>query len=122
MLIFSVLWPYVKLLMMMHPPDRLILGAMHHVSGSRYAWVTPMDHGIRGPMLIFLEAASVQKFRNPYCLRWDCEDQIGKWSLMDNIILFLFAGALLDAVQDTWIPAFLESCPADCFLLDFVDG
>ncbi|CAE7223277.1 Cfap20 [Symbiodinium pilosum] len=53
MLIFSVLWPYVKLLMMM------------------YAWVTPMDHGIRGPMLIFL-------------------DQIGKWSLMDNIILFLF--------------------------------
>ncbi|CAE7404012.1 ytlA, partial [Symbiodinium pilosum] len=42
MLIFSVLWLYVKLLMMM------------------YAWVTPMDHGIRGPT-----------------------------SFMDNIILFL---------------------------------
>mmetsp|Transcript_55448 Transcript_55448/g.104130 ORF Transcript_55448/g.104130 Transcript_55448/m.104130 type:complete len:953 (+) Transcript_55448:36-2894(+) len=53
MLIFSVIWPYVKLLLML------------------YVWIKPMDGSVRGPLLMFL-------------------DQIGKWSLMDNIILFLF--------------------------------
>ncbi|CAE7022271.1 ytlA [Symbiodinium natans] len=53
MLIFSVIWPYIKLFMML------------------YVWVRPMDHSTRGPVLVFL-------------------DQIGKWSLMDNIIMFLF--------------------------------
>jgi len=53
MLIFSVVWPYIKLLMML------------------YVWVRPIEQNTLGPMLVFL-------------------DQIGKWSLMDNIILFLF--------------------------------
>lgn len=53
MLIFSVVWPYIKLLMML------------------YVWVRPIEPKALGPMLVFL-------------------DQIGKWSLMDNIILFLF--------------------------------
>lgn len=53
MLIFSVIWPYIKLLMMV------------------YVWAAPVDPDTRGPALFFL-------------------DRIGKWSLMDNIILFLF--------------------------------
>lgn len=53
MLIFSVIWPYIKLLMMV------------------YVWAAPVDPKTRGPVLLFL-------------------DRIGKWSLMDNIILFLF--------------------------------
>eukprot|EP00434_Breviolum_minutum_P014340 symbB.v1.2.012647.t1/scaffold877.1/size158077/4 len=53
MLIFSVVWPYIKLLMMV------------------YVWAAPVDPKRRGPVLLFL-------------------DRIGKWSLMDNIILFLF--------------------------------
>ncbi|CAE6961358.1 ytlA [Symbiodinium sp. CCMP2592] len=53
MLIFSVVWPYIKLLMML------------------YVWVRPIEQQTLGPLLVFL-------------------DQIGKWSLMDNIILFLF--------------------------------
>ncbi|CAK9082778.1 Two-pore potassium channel 3 (AtTPK3) (Calcium-activated outward-rectifying potassium channel 6) (AtKCO6) [Durusdinium trenchii] len=58
MLIFSVIWPYIKLLMMV------------------YVWAAPVDPDTRGPALFFLVQPA--------------EDRIGKWSLMDNIILFLF--------------------------------
>ncbi|CAJ1349994.1 unnamed protein product, partial [Effrenium voratum] len=53
MLVFSVMWPYIKLLMMV------------------YIWAAPVERKTRGVALLFL-------------------DQVGKWSLMDNIILFLF--------------------------------
>eukprot|EP00930_Biecheleria_cincta_P027304 TRINITY_DN19187_c0_g1_i2.p1 TRINITY_DN19187_c0_g1~~TRINITY_DN19187_c0_g1_i2.p1 ORF type:complete len:939 (+),score=120.90 TRINITY_DN19187_c0_g1_i2:53-2869(+) len=53
MVLFSVVWPHVKLLFML------------------YIWLAPVKLSRRGPLLVFL-------------------DKIGKWSLTDNFILFLF--------------------------------
>ncbi|CAE8581444.1 unnamed protein product [Polarella glacialis] len=53
MVLFSLVWPYVKLLLMLH------------------VWIAPVSTKTRGPLLMFL-------------------DQVGKWSLTDNFILFLF--------------------------------
>jgi len=50
--VFSLIWPYAKLLMMM------------------YAWLAPLAASRRGALLVFL-------------------DQVGKWSLTDNFVLFL---------------------------------
>lgn len=51
-LLFSMVWPYVKLLAML------------------YAFLAPMKPRFRGHLLVFL-------------------DQVGKWSLTDNVIMFL---------------------------------
>ncbi|CAE8655034.1 unnamed protein product, partial [Polarella glacialis] len=56
MVLFSLVWPYVKLLLMLH------------------VWIAPVSTKTRGPLLMFL-------------------DQVGKWSLTDNFILFLFVSA-----------------------------
>lgn len=54
---FSILWPYAKLLMMLH------------------VWLRPYPEGLRGRLIVFL-------------------DQVGKWSLTDNFVLFFLIAFL----------------------------
>ena len=50
MLIFSVIWPYIKLLMMV----QLVSTALWWLT-LRYVWAAPVNPKARGPILLFLD-------------------------------------------------------------------
>ena len=53
MLIFSVIWPYIKLLMMVQLVSTALSGCDEAL---RYVWAAPVNPKARGPILLFLDA------------------------------------------------------------------